>query len=78
MFIVFNKQKIVSYLIALSTVMILFSGVSFFMPNQADTIATSAKAGKLLPIYNVETEEKKLSLTINCAWSWSQLRQIED
>lgn len=78
MFIVFNKQKIVSYLIALSTVIILFSGVSFFMPNQADTIATSAKTGKLLPIYNVETDEKKLSLTINCAWEADDIDKILD
>lgn len=68
MFLVFNKQKIISYLIAFSTVAILFGGASFFIPNAEDTIQTSAKTTKLLPIYSVDTEEKKVSLTINCAW----------
>lgn len=78
MFIVFNKQKIVSYLIALGTVMILFSGASFIIQNKGDTIATSAKPGKLLPIYSVETQEQKLSLTINCAWNADDIDIILD
>lgn len=78
MFIVFNKQKIVSYLIAFSTVIILFSGASFFIPSTQDTIQTSAKAGKLLPIYHVQTQEKKISLTINCAWNADDIDHILD
>ena len=33
------------------------------------SIQTSAKTSKMLPIYRVDTEENKLSLTINCAWN---------
>lgn len=68
MFFVFNKQKIISYMIAFGTVAILFSGASFFVPKE-DTIQTSAKTGKLLPIYSVDTQEKKVAITINCAWN---------
>ncbi|MBO5479376.1 MAG: polysaccharide deacetylase family protein [Clostridia bacterium] len=78
MFLVFNKQKIISYLVAFSTVAILFGGASFFLPNTADTIQTSAKASKLLPIYSVGTEEKKISLTINCAWNADDIDRILD
>lgn len=68
MFLVFNKQKIISYLVAFSTVAILFCGAGFFIPNLDDSIQTSANTNRLLPIYSVDTEEKKISLTINCAW----------
>lgn len=78
MFLVFNKQKIISYIIAFSTVAILFSGASLFIPQLDDSIQTSANAGKLLPIYSVQTEEKKLSLTINCAWNADDIDMILD
>ena len=32
------------------------------------TVEASASSEKLLPIYNVKTEEKKVALTMNCAW----------
>lgn len=73
MFIVFNKQKIYSYIIALSTVVILFSGATFFTNVDRQTIQTSASANKLLPIYSVETNEKNIAITINCAWSQHQM-----
>lgn len=76
MFFVFNKEKIYSYLVALTTVVILF--VIAFMVGTNDQmqqmIQTSAYVSRLLPIYNVETKEKKVALTINCAWEWSQVR----
>lgn len=78
MFLVFNKQKIISYLVAFSTVAILFGGASFFVPNSNETLETSAKTSKLLPIYSVETEEKKVSLTINCAWNADDIDRILD
>lgn len=77
MFFVFNKQKIISYMIAFGTVAILFSGASFFMPKE-DTIQTSSKTAKLLPIYSVDTKEKKISLTINCAWNADDIDIILD
>ena len=54
MFLVFNKQKIISYIVAFSTVAILFSGASLFIPQLDDSIQTSANAGKMLPIYSVQ------------------------
>lgn len=70
MFYVTNKDKIISVAIALSTVLILFLLATTFKQNNIDeTIQTSAGSSKLLPIYNVDTEENKIALTINCAWN---------
>ena len=75
MFIVLNKQKIYSYLVALSTVIALFV-IAFALTNNAEnTIVTSANA-KELPIYNVQTEEKKVALTMNCAWNADDIDSI--
>ncbi len=70
MFIVFNKEKINSYIILLSTVVILF-GIAFSVTTK-DAVETAA-ATKQLPIYNVATEEKKVAFTMNCAWSQLQM-----
>ena len=78
MFLVFNKEKIISYIVAFSTVAILFAGASFFVPNEEGIIQTSAKTAKLLPIYSVDTQEKKVSLTINCAWNADDIDRILD
>ena len=37
--------------------------------NELNTVATSTNSSRLLPIYSVKTEENKIALTINCAWS---------
>lgn len=66
MFIVFNKSKIKSYLISLTTVITLFV-MAFFIMEDDRTVETSASL-KELPIYNVATEEKKVAFTMNCAW----------
>ncbi|MCI8486858.1 MAG: hypothetical protein HFJ20_07380 [Clostridia bacterium] len=68
MFIVFNKEKIYSYVIALSTIVILFIMASTIINRKDGIIATSASS-KQLPIYSVDTKEKKIALTMNCAWS---------
>ena len=74
MFIVFNKQKIYSYIIALSTIVILFCGATVITKEEQErTIQTSAKENKELPIYSVETQENKIALTMNCAWSQFQM-----
>lgn len=78
MFLVFNKQKIISYLVAFSTVAVLFAGASIFVPKVEESIQTSAKTSRLLPIYSVDTEEKKVSLTINCAWNADDIDRILD
>lgn len=73
MFIVFNREKINSYMILLSTVLILF-GIAFSMTTR-NTIETAA-ATKQLPIYNVATEEKKIAFTMNCAWEADDIDKI--
>lgn len=73
MFWVFNKQKIYSYLVAASTVAILLVGSIFLTGNKMDAFQTSSSLGKLVPIYNVETNKQRISLTINCAWSQHQM-----
>ena len=69
MFFVFNKRKIGSYLISIGTVAILFSIALFgehFGDGEKNVIATSASNVNNLPVYKVETEIKKVSLSINC------------
>ena len=56
MFIVFNRQKIFSYLVAFSTIVILF-GIAFSVTNENAVITSSTV--RELPIYNVKTDQKK-------------------
>lgn len=37
-----------------------------------DNIIETASNNKLLPIYSVETIDKVVAITFDCAWSWSQ------
>lgn len=76
MFWVFNKQKIYSYLVAASTVAILLVGSIFLTGNKMDAFETSSSLGKLVPIYNVETNKQRISLTINCAWNADDIDKI--
>jgi hypothetical protein len=71
-FCVLNKQKIISYLVASSTVIILLAVSIFFTGNNVETMQMSSGVSKLVPIYSVETNKKQVALTINCAWA--QLR----
>lgn len=68
MFLVFNKEKIYSYVITVVMVVILFTGVTIFTTAK-ETVQTSTTTGKMLPIYSVDTKEKNIALTMNCAWS---------
>ena len=65
MFLVFNKEKIETYLVSILTVAILIGVASI---DSQKVILTSAQE-RCLPIYNVQTEEKKIAFTMNCAWS---------
>lgn len=70
MFYVTNKDKIISVAIALSTVLILFLLAATIKSENFTSVQTSTKGtNKLLPIYNVDTDENKIALTINCAWN---------
>ena len=68
MFLVFNKQKIYTYLVSVVTVVLLFCIASSFNENQSSTVPTASQNQKQLPIYNVQTQENKVALTMNCAW----------
>lgn len=80
MFLVFNKQKIYTYIVSILTVVVLFgvaSKLNFNESNQTNqTITTSASTEKLLPIYNVQTEENKVAFTMNCAWNADDIDKI--
>ena len=75
MFLVFNKQKIYSYLVALSTVVALFVIAATFTNKSGELIETMSKS-KLLPIYNVQTDEPKVAFTMNCAWNADDIDSI--
>lgn len=67
MFYVFSKQKIYTYVVSIITVVILFC-IAETITNKEQTFEASTNNSKLLPIYNVETNENKVALTMNCAW----------
>lgn len=76
MFLVFNKEKISAYIVSILTVVVLFVTANIITTNKNNTIATSAGNSKLLPIYNVQTEENKVALTMNCAWNADDIDSI--
>lgn len=75
MFLVFNKQKIYSYLVALSTVVALFVIAATFTNKSGELVQTMSQS-KLLPIYNVDTQEPKVAFTMNCAWNADDIDSI--
>lgn len=77
MFLVFNKQKIYSYIIAVCTVIMLFFTATLLADDDLESVETSATlSSKLVPIYSVDTKENKLSLTMNCAWNADDIDSI--
>lgn len=74
MFLVFNKDKIMSYVVTVFTVIVLFLTASAFSTN--GVVETAADTSKLLPIYSVDTEEPKVAITINCAWNADDIDMI--
>ena len=75
MFLVFSKEKIYTYIISLMTVFFLFFVASNWTQKNRDTVEVFSSK-KLLPIYNVKTEENKVSLTMNCAWNADDVDKI--
>ena len=65
MFLVFNKEKIQTYFVSILTVGVLIAIANM---STAQILPTSSSE-RALPIYNVKTEENKVALTMNCAWS---------
>lgn len=77
MFVIFNKQKIYAYLVSIVTVILLFCVASSLNTTNNNTVSTSSSINqKLLPIYNVETKEKKVAFTMNCAWNADDIDSI--
>lgn len=74
MFIILNKEKILAYVVSVLTVITLF-GVANLTIN-SEVVPTSANVEAKLPIYNVETQEKKVAFTMNCAWSADDIDDI--
>ena len=72
MFLVFNKEKIQTYIVSILTVAILVGIASINSINVLQTSATQ----KLLPIYSVETDQKKIAFTMNCAWNADDIDKI--
>lgn len=72
MFLVFNKDKIQTYIVSVLTVAVLVVVANI---GNIKTITTSVTT-KLLPIYNVKTEEKKIAFTMNCAWNADDIDSI--
>ncbi len=70
MFLVIRKNRFISMLVILVTLIVTISIYS----NMA--IPTNSSSQKLLPIYNVETNDKKVALTINCAWDDKDIDSI--
>ncbi len=89
MFIILNKEKIYTYVISIATVVMLFGIANILYigeKSQKQEIENNQKAEssqevasnqtKKLPIYNVETKEKKIAFTMNCAWSADDIDTI--
>lgn len=73
MFFVIRKEKIVSYFLVLCITLC----IAWFTSAYGNTaIQTNSGVQKELPIYEVATEENKVSLTINCAWNDSDVDLI--
>lgn len=76
MFFVLNKQKIYTYLVSVVTVVLLICIASNLSNNGGNTVPTSSTNQKLLPIYSVQTSEKKVAFTMNCAWNADDIDSI--
>ena len=77
MLFVLNKQKIYAYAVSVLTVFTLFVSAIVFQNNSGvNVVRTASSADKLLPIYNVNTKEKKVAFTINCAWNADDIDEI--
>lgn len=74
MFIILNKDKILAYVVSVLTVITLF-GIANLTVN-SEIVETSSSVTANLPIYNVQTQEKKIAFTMNCAWSAEDIDDI--
>ncbi len=75
MFVVVKKRRLI---IAAILIIVLICGVltAVLLPANASSVA--AKQKKLLPVYSVQTEEKKVALTFDAAWGSDKTEKILD
>ena len=76
MFFVINRDKIYAYCVSILTVILLFCVANVMTSKNGDNVVMTSSGNKELPIYSVETNEKKVSLTINSAWNDSDIDKI--
>ncbi len=69
---VFSKNTVLILLIA------VFISLSLVPVSMTVSRTSSENGGKNLPIYSVETDEKKVALTFNCAWGAEDIDAILD
>ncbi len=74
MFFIVRKDKIISYMVSVCTVIILM--VMAFSISKSQEVVETAASIKKLPIYNVQTDENKVALTMNCAWNADDIDSI--
>ena len=72
---VMDKWKIIRYCFALILISFTFTVAGRIT---SDVISTVASGARKLPIYNIQTEEKNISLTFDCAWGAEDMPQILD
>lgn len=75
MFVVVKKKRIIlaAFLCAL-----MIAGIITTVLLQAKAESVSAQTKKLLPVYSVQTEEKKVALTFDAAWGSDKTEKILD
>ena len=69
MFFVVHKDKLVSFVMLFIIVIAMFLMGALMQSGHENTVEASGSVQKDLPIYNVNTEENKVALTINSAWN---------
>ena len=74
MFFIVRKDKIISYMVSVCTLIILM--VMAFSISKSQEVVETAASIKKLPIYNVQTDENKVALTMNCAWNADDIDSI--
>lgn len=78
MFFVFNKSKIKSYLISLSTIVILLMLSVILQNNMSNKVLSTSIETEKMPICKVDTKEKEIALTINCIENVDNIDDIVD
>ena len=71
-FIVLNGKNILGSLLVVSVLTIMCMAGS----SMVDNIIETAVQNRLLPIYSVETPDKKVALTFDCAWGADDIPDI--